>query len=158
MVWGIVIVIFLIGSVVAFCFWLDDKNRKPTSPEKETENTYKYGHRFNPVLAVKNRLPSLSDTGHVWELTVVDGSNNRLYLKLSILRLVDSTVIASRSFDMTHYKGHDKSFQQHYIEFGQYGIAKESAWKQIVTASIDWAFAKRRELKNQGEYERHMIA
>ena len=151
----ILIIIIVVGLLMSgLVFWgvhQEQKTKLSNVPLKRSgpsENQPAYGHSFNPIMAVKNRLPTLP-AGYMWEIFIRDrttppnffliGDHKGQEIVVNLFRMSDSKVVASNAIVISWYEDHAKTFSQHYAEYGKYGIAKESAYKTFVYPMVGWA-------------------
>ena len=144
--------LFVIIAVFYFIFKAANAEQKAKAiiPEdtKPRESKAAYGHTFNPLIAVKNRLPKAPE-GYIWELYVTNSQKDVSplyrdchYGQLLVLNLYSnslSEVVTSKEISISWYFGHSVTFVEHYKDFGQFGIAKKNAYNQIVLQLEAWA-------------------
>jgi hypothetical protein len=144
--------LFVIIAIFYFIFKAANAEQKAEviipKDTKPSESKAAYGHTFNPLIAVKNRLPKAPE-GYIWELYVTNSQKDvsKLYKdchygQLLVLNLYSnslSKVMISKEISISWYFGHSVTFAQHYKDFGQFGLAKKNAYNQIVLPLEAWA-------------------
>jgi hypothetical protein len=144
--------LFVIAIVIYLIYKASQAEQKveAATPKvfKPSEFTAAYGHTFNPLVAVKNRLPKAPE-GYMWELYITNSKKNmsRSYqtkhlgqiLVLNLYSNALSSVVASEEVSITWYAPHGNTFEEHYKNFGSFGMAKSDAYDEIVMPMVAWA-------------------
>ena len=79
---GIILAALFVIAVVIYLIYKASKAEQKVeaaTPKvfKPSESTPAYGHTFNPLIAVKNRLPRAPE-GYMWELYITNSKNDVL--------------------------------------------------------------------------------
>jgi hypothetical protein len=150
---GIILAALFVIIVIIYCILKAanaEQKAEANKPKviKPSESTPAYGHSFNPLIAVKNRLPKAPE-GYIWELYITNSQKNmsRSYQtkhlgQILVLNLYSnslSSVVASEEVSITWYAPHGNTFEEHYKNFGRFGMAKSDAYDEIVLPTVAWA-------------------
>lgn len=106
------------------------------APKPRKEAPQYHGHHWAPVPTLRKQLPTPPDSC-AWEIKVDSDSCGDEYMHLSLVSVIDESVIAKSTVDLTVSRRTGKTFADGYLRWSS--LMEETFQSEIIGPLVDFA-------------------